>query len=99
MSYGALGNGSANDGIAIQACINAAYNFSTNTYNGTVYFPAGTYYTYQPIYAYAGICMEGANFIGQGRFVQPASVIVGDNFGGDILLYYTLRSSVSKTNN
>lgn len=38
-AYGALGNGSANDTVAIQAAITAAA-----AVNGTVYIPPGTYY-------------------------------------------------------
>lgn len=55
-TYGAVGDGVTNDGLAISAAIEAAYNAG----GGTVFFPAGTYLA-QRILVKTGVNILGAN--------------------------------------
>jgi Pectate lyase superfamily protein len=56
-TYGAVGNGVANDGPAIQACFDAAFGTAASPHgiankalNRAVYFPGGTYNVGAPLY-------------------------------------------------
>src|SRR5262249_23233943 len=46
--FGAVGDGVTDDWAAIAA----AFNWTTHTHRGTIYFPPGTYYVSQPINFY-----------------------------------------------
>lgn len=63
-SYGAVGNGTTDDTVAVQAAVNAA------PVGGAVYFPTGTYIVSSPIKLQAGVTYFGA---GWGSVIQQAS--------------------------
>ncbi len=82
-TYGAIGNGSADDTVAIQAALNAAYGTTGSphglagvTNNRAVYFPPGDYRITSPLTLRSVI---GAHIFGAGRFTTRIQNISGGN--------------------
>ncbi len=73
-TFGAVGNGVADDTTAIQACLNAAFGSSASPHDGgdnvylnrEVYFPPGNYKITSPLTLTRTV---GAHIFGAGRFV------------------------------
>jgi len=79
-AYGAIGNGIADDSVAIQAALNAV-----PLRGGTVYFPDGQYYIGTGLtLATAGTVLQGEGNSGQDFSLAPGTVeiIVGDGIWG-----------------
>jgi hypothetical protein len=65
MSYGATGNGVADDTVAVQAALDAAYNGGVGLYIGnTVFFPIGTYLTTATLNVPFGVSLMGVGVAG-----------------------------------
>ena len=64
-SYGATGDGTTDDVLAIQACFDAAvaYSLANGNIGVTVFFPVGTYACSTPLYiGYGGVRILGAGY-------------------------------------
>lgn len=87
-TYGAKGDGSADDSAAIQKAINAGNSFADRTTNslGTtgqpavVYLPAGTYLFTKPIQLYVGTILMGDP-------INPPTIKVSSGFSGSFVIY------------
>ena len=96
--FGAIGNGQADDTIAIQKAVNFAKNTSTaggGTYRPTVYFPAGYYNITAPIdiTGTSGLWLagDGGKWLGTCIFGNTSSVMFdfsGSNLSGCENFYF-----------
>ena len=79
-SYGAIGDGVADDGAAIQAAINAAA--ATPNVGGIVFFPPGSYRTTTTPSVNAGVCLLGCGGTSTKVQFDSSSLTSGINFPG-----------------
>src|SRR6185503_1592537 len=80
VSPAAVGNGLANDTLAIQTALDAAFNGDTK--GTTIYFPPGTYRITATVNLEGGTSRFGVNLVGHGR---TTSIIWDGATGGNML--------------